>query len=670
MSINIRQIISLTIITGWAIKAMAQPVDSILPERKLQEVSVTAGGPRHAIAGDIKGTFSFSSKALGQLPSFFGGGDAISLLRSMPSIATNNDLQASMSIRGSGNGANLFESDGVRIINPLHMLGFYSAFNPAYYRSYTFAPGYVDASTANLTGGYLSASTPAVPDSTVSGSVSIGLIESHGAIHIPLIKNRTSLSLGFRQTYLNLIYPSILTLGTSHLRYDFSDINAALLHRIDSHNLIKATFFANRDNMSLLSESNGARDGSFGWGNMAGGLHWTGSRMEASIAASHYRNSFKMTEAGKDLDLPSSLLQLTARASGRFGGFLTESDFNYRYSSGQRNAANAASADNRGIRSVEWNIAATRAIRLTSASQIEAGLRLSTYHTSGYTRFIPMPRINIGADLGDWGRVYASYGRHVRFNRLIEESDNGLPTDFWSCVNGIIKPEDTHSFSIGISGLISPLALRLSTDIYYKRILNAGEFSGTVLDMVNNSTYDPTEHIFYGHGYACGLSLTAMRQTGRLRGRLSYNIGTSKVRIAEYGSGYIPSAHDRLHDLNATLSWIITPPLSISASFTYATGTPYTQARYGYMIGENLICEYFPHNSSRLPDYRRLDFSATWQFGKSSSLQHSLNLSVYNALASHNVLFRYSTYSKDKGIEQRESVMKTVIPSITYTLEF
>ncbi len=57
-----------------------------------------------------------------------------------------------------------------------------------------------------------------------------------------------------------------------------------------------------------------------------------------------------------------------------------------------------------------------------------------------------MPRINIGTDIGGWGRVYASYGRHVRFDRLIEESDNGLPTDFWSCVNGIIKPEDTHSF--------------------------------------------------------------------------------------------------------------------------------------------------------------------------------------------------------------------------------
>lgn len=50
--------------------------------------------------------------------------------------------------------------------------------------------------------------------------------------------------------------------------------------------------------------------------------------------------------------------------------------------------------------------------------------------------------------------------------------------------------------------------------------------------------------------------------------------------------------------------------------------------------------------------------------------RHTFTLSVYNALACRNVLFRYPSYSVQDGIEQRESIMKAVIPALTYTMEF
>lgn len=108
----------------------------------------------------------------------------------------------------------------------------------------------------------------------------------------------------------------------------------------------------------------------------------------------------------------------------------------------------------------------------------------------------------------------------------------------------------------------------------------------------------------------------------------------------------------------------------IFAKFTHATGTHYTKAKYGYMIGENLICEYFPHNSSRLPSYNRLDLSANWIFLRKGRCRHTLNVSVYNATAARNVLFVYTQYSVDKGIRNLESVMGSVIPSLSYAIEF
>ncbi|MDE5661745.1 MAG: TonB-dependent receptor, partial [Muribaculaceae bacterium] len=251
----------------------------------------------------------------------------------------------------------------------------------------------------------------------------------------------------------------------------------------------------------------------------------------------------------------------------------------------------------------------------------------------------------------------------------IEESTGGLPADFWTCSTDAALPEDVHGVEAGVSGVIPLTAVRFSAEGYYRRMLHSLEFGGSILDLANPS-FDPMGHVIDGSGYAAGFSLTLMRQVGSLRGRIGYNIGVSRLRFERYGSHYVPSAHDRLHDLNATLSWTVFRPLVVTAAFTYATGTPYTQARYGYMIGENLICEYFPHNSSRLPSYKRLDLSATWTIRHGGRFAHKINVSVYNAAACRNILFRYTTYTPSEGIVQRESVMDTVIPSLSYAFEF
>ena len=161
-----------------------------------------------------------------------------------------------------------------------------------------------------------------------------------------------------------------------------------------------------------------------------------------------------------------------------------------------------------------------------------------------------------------------------------------------------------------------------------------------------------------------------MRQFGKFRGRAGYNLGKARLKFDKLGNDYFPSAHDRLHDLNASLSYEPAMGLTFVASFTHATGLPYTRTKYGYMIGDNLICEYYPHNSSRLPAYNRLDVSAAYKFKKRGRTEHAINISLYNALFNKNILFYYTTYTEDKGIQNRSSYLETVIPSITYTLTF
>lgn len=657
----LRSILYTFLITaGWALDAAPQSADSISFEaRELETVTVSAAKSRKLMKRGENGELNIDARYLSEQVSFLGGNDPLAIVRTLPSVSTTNDLQASSSVRGGSTGDNLFESDGARIVNPLHMLGLFSAFNPSFYRNYTFSPGRIRAVTPSLTSAYFTADSGTVPDSIFGGSASVGLIESHAVFRIPFGK-RNSLAVGGRQTYLNLLFPEILKLGDSYLKYNFTDLNAAFLSDMGRNGLLRLSVFADADRLKIASDKFGNKYGDLGWKNLAASAIWSRNDVVVSLAFSGYSNSFRMAESGRMIDLLSHLTQTTASFRMPLRNFTLESDVNYRHSSGQNGFG--------GGDSWEYNAAADYRVTLAGSLTLSAGLRLALYGCGTYTKFIPQPRAEVDFAFGNGFGVYGALSRRARFDRLVEETTAGLPADFWTFAGASVKPEDVILAEAGVRGMIPGILVSFNIDSYYRSVRHAGEYVGSLLDLTSPD-YNPLEDLLDGTGYSAGLSVSASRQFGNLRGRVNYNLGVSRLRFDRYGDGFFPSAHDRPHDLNISLNWNPISSLTISGCFTHATGTPYTRAKLGYMIGENLICEYYPHNSSRLPDYNRLDLAVAWRFS-SGSVSHTLTASVYNALATENVLFRYQSYSVSEGIQQRESIMKAVIPSLSYSIDF
>ena len=647
----------------------SQPADTIIISHDLMEVEVMTVGSRKLINPDNNGHIHISSALLSDIPSFLGGKDPMFLLRSLPAVGTANELSPAISIRGCTSGANLFETDGTRIINPMHMLGLYSAFNSDFYSDFIFKPGAIDVTSANLTGGYLGANSMGlIPDSIFSGSLSVGLIESHGALHIPLLKGKSSFSLGARTTYLNLIYPNLLKAGTSALSYSFSDINANFMWMPDSDNLVRASFFGDKDRLSMHNSNNGTKEGNFGWKNLATGLDWIHRNLSVHANFCSFSNNFLLQEGGRTINLPSTFSQSSLSFLSHIRNFSLSCDVNYRFSSGQgirndkRNVPGHSSA-------IEMNLAGEWHKSLPKNLSFDIGIRTTLYLKNSYHRFIPQPRVVLNWTPTSVFSIFTAVGRYMHFDKIVEETTGGLPADFYINTDALIPPEDVYSAELGFSGKLPLLGLQYSIDGYYKILRNVTEYKGSLLSLVNNN-YNPLDDVINGHGFATGLSVALMRQWGRLRGRVAYNLGMSRLKFDEYGQYFFPSAHDRLHDFNASLSWSALDNLSANLTFVHATGTPYTRAKYGYMIGENLICEYYPHNSSRLPAYNRMDISASWVFIRTQTTKHTLTFSVYNLLGNNNVLFSFTTYSPEHGIRTKESVMKMVIPSISYSIDF
>ena len=94
-----------------------------------------------------------------------------------------------------------------------------------------------------------------------------------------------------------------------------------------------------------------------------------------------------------------------------------------------------------------------------------------------------------------------------------------------------------------------------------------------------------------------------------------------------------------------------------------------------YMVGENMIHEYGPHNGARMPDYHRLDLSATYLLHTGRRFKGSLNLSVYNAYARENPLYLDVKVYYDKETENISlsligQSLYSLLPSLSYRLEF
>ena len=300
---------------------------------------------------------------------------------------------------------------------------------------------------------------------------------------------------------------------------------------------------------------------------------------------------------------------------------------------------------------------------------LDLNLQLTLFHSRGFTKLYPEPRVSVRWKPADMVGVTLQSVRSLQFTHLVKESQTGLPCNYWINAGADFLPQYSRTVRADVSFNIAPLHLNIEAGGYYRRLSGVTEYGGTLFSFIN-SDYNPLRDLYSGKGDSYGLSIFAYFSIDKVDAWAGYTLSRSELRIPELSARAFPASFDRRHDFKCSAVYRPSSKWSFSISAVYASGTPYTEAAYGYMIGENLIFKFFPHNSSRQPDYWRLDIGATWNFMQCGRLSHSLSLSVYNATWHHNVVMMSYTYDPDDGFVLKKSAMKYAIPSLTYTLEF
>jgi hypothetical protein len=178
-----------------------------------------------------------------------------------------------------------------------------------------------------------------------------------------------------------------------------------------------------------------------------------------------------------------------------------------------------------------------------------------------------------------------------------------------------------------------------------------------------------------GNGRAYGFEVYARKQTGRLTGWLSYTLGRSERRLPGIAPGdpginggrYYPSPYDKTHDLAVVGFHPLSRKWTVGGTFVFSTGLPATYPVSRYQYNGQVVVEYGPRNSARLPSYHRLDLTFTRTSGRSQWQFGVFNL--YNRFNAQSISFQQSE-SNPLQVEAVQTSIFGIVPSVSYSFRF
>jgi hypothetical protein len=285
--------------------------------------------------------------------------------------------------------------------------------------------------------------------------------------------------------------------------------------------------------------------------------------------------------------------------------------------------------------------------------------------------FAAEPRVGMLIRTGQHSSVKMSYAYNTQFMQLANNSASGSPLDIWFTAGNNIAPQRSHLVSVGYFHNVRDNMFTFSVELYYKKMKDVIDFKDGA-SLLLNSQLDG--EVRAGDGQSYGLEFAAAKVKGRVTGFLNYTLSRSTRTIPGINEGVaFPAPYDKTHVFNVALMWQISRSWDVSLSWIYATGNPTTLPKDQFEIDKTLVFGYWPRNANRLPDYHRMDFSATWHIGagKQRRWEHDLNLSIYNIYNQKNpwiVQFKQDTQTM---MNYEEMIyLFGIVPSITYNFKF
>jgi hypothetical protein len=270
-----------------------------------------------------------------------------------------------------------------------------------------------------------------------------------------------------------------------------------------------------------------------------------------------------------------------------------------------------------------------------------------------------------------------SYNRMVQYLHLISNTNSPTPIDIWAPSGRFIDPQLLDQFAIGYFKTFKSNRYNLELEMFHKSIQNRLDYIDGAELIANNAI---EQVLLNGEAKATGLELLFRKNEGNLTGWIAYTLSRSEQRTPgrtplekgiNNGNWYF-TPYDKTHDISITTSYALNKKWDINANFLFQTGQPITYPEAQYQFMDFSIPNYETRNSSRLPNYHRLDISANYTPNRNQKkFSGQWVFSVFNAYNRQNAA--NIRFQKNIDTGQNEAIRLSIfgiIPSVTYNFKF
>jgi hypothetical protein len=664
-----------------------------------------------------------------KIPSLLGEKDMFKVLQLMPGVQSGTEGTSGFYVRGGGPDQNLIILDDALVYNASHLFGFFSVFNGDAVKNMQLYKGGFPARFGGRLSSVLDIQMKDGNKEKLGGEAGLGIISSRLTLDGPFIKDKGSFLVSGRRTYLDLLVTPLLP-EDSKTGYFFYDLNTKFNYEIDPNNRIFVSSYFGRDKFFFrhnYSSDNFREelDNGLYWQNATVTIRWNHIYNEklfsnTSFIFSDYKLQIYSQEKFRDPHTNSSSnYELKYNSGIRDLGFKYDLSWyplaNHQIRSGiqiihHEFTPSALVLRDEGIGrfennaekhpSAESGIYIEDEIRFGRRIRINPGIRISQFFIKGksYHKIEPRFSSNVSMipDLS-WKFSYAEMNQYVH---LLSSTGIGLPTDLWVPSTARIAPQSTWQLATGFAYDWLPRRFELSVEGYYKKSENIiGYREGASFLLIDDPTgaekFSWQDNITTGQAWAYGLEFLLHRKQGRLSGWIGYTLSWIQHRFDDLNFGEkFWARYDRRHDISIVGVYEISPRMTFSATWVYATGNAFDLATGNFPVIPNQLHDqdltydnfwwgyatvYDKKNSFRAASYQRLD--AGIQFHKDivrfgQPVSRTIEVGAYNAYNRQNPFFYFwdSPHFADTAGTENWKLMQVsifpIIPSISVNYKF
>ena len=654
----------------------------------LDEITVSAS--RGSNIRQIQmGIENINMKMLKQIPMGMGEADLLKTSLLLPGVNSAGEASAGFNIRGGNVDQNLILFDGAPIMNPSHFFGFFSAFNPDIIQDVILYKSGIPARFGGRISSVMDIKLKQASTEKVNISGGISPFTGKLLVEVPIVKKKCSLIMSGRTTYSDWALKLLDDAQLRNSSASFNDIQGLLTFPVGIKDNFSVSGYLSNDRFYYYGESD------MRYSNFTSSVKWNHSfshKLFSQFAGiiSNYDYSLDTKQN------PETSNSMTYSLSQR----ILRADFSWlphekhkvefgldatHYLLNPGNQVPLGTLSETIPKSLEQEQAIEPSLYFSDEYEVSprllfsGGVRFTLFTGLGpETRFIYSPGVTKSVESitdtayygkGQVSQVYpgleyrfssryilapdlsvkGGFQRNYQYLNMISNTTSMSPTDIWKLSDSYIRPQRGDQISFGVYKDFRRKAIESSVELYYKNLKNIMDYKGGATLLMNEHL---ETDVLSGDGKAYGIELMFKKQSGILTGWISYAYSRSFIKVdGEFeaekinGGNYFPANFDKPHDLKVVANLRLLRRLNFTSNLIYSTGRPitYPVAFYNFYNVNRVF--YSERNEFRIPDYLRLDFSATLNGNlKAKKWNHSsLTFTVYNVLGRANP---YSIYFK------------------------